>query len=356
LFKAIFIIINIHINHSVILIGIKVLSKISNMKNSKIIILAAILIIVACCKDDKKEEKTYPDLKNRSITSIVVDKLNNVWIGTDTGLFLSVGNGFVLRNIPVSNNILSIFYEKSSDLLWVGTSNGLTKVSIVGSGFSCSSISSSDLSNDTIRSSYVDSSSRRWFGTSSGISLNKGSAWKKSKFFLNDIGMMTKIDIEDKNINSIASWDGDYYFATNTTGLYRTYGYKDSVDAFTGASQWGYGYNGYSVSDSMFVVFIDSKGTQWLGGTGGLQAHTGHNSTINNTDYIDVLPDIRVHAVAEAPDGKIWVGTENGIAVFNGTNWTNEPHSLLNPFITAIAFDKDGNAWIGTKKGLVVIK
>jgi hypothetical protein len=148
----------------------------------------------------------------------------------------------------------------------------------------------------------------------------------------------------------------DYYFATNLYGLYRTWGYKDSVDAFTGASQWGAPYNGAAAADTMFVVYVDSKGNQWMGGIKGLQAHTGHNAKMNIQAYISELPNQRVHAIAEAPSGNIWVGTENGIAIFNGSTWTNNTTILPNPFITAIAFDADGSAWVGTKKGLVNIK
>jgi hypothetical protein len=167
---------------------------------------------------------------------------------------------------------------------------------------------------------------------------------------------LVPLNIENASINSIASWDGDYYFATNLYGLYRTWGYKDSVDAFTGASQWGAPYNGAAAADTMFVVFVDSKGSQWMGGINGLQIHMGHNSLINIQQYTDVLPNPRVHAVAEAPNGNIWVGTENGITIFNGSTWANNTHSLPDPFITAIAFDADGSAWVGTKKGLVNIK
>jgi len=325
------------------------------MKNNKILVFTTILVLVACCKNDKQQEKIYPNLNTRSITSIIVDKLNNKWIGTDTGLFKSADNGYNLMSLPGFNNILSISYEKNSDQLWVGTSSGLLKASI-GSGFSSSIIALSNLSNDTIRSSFVDSSSRSWFGSAKGISFNKGDKWKKSKFYLNRLDSLVNTDIETKSINSIASWDGDYYFATNKNKLYRAWGFNDTVDAFTGASQWRIPENGDVISDTMFVVFVDSKGRQWMGGTQGLQVHTGHYSKANSIAFTDALPNKRVHAISEAPDGKIWVGTENGITVYDGINWTNNTHSLPNPFITAIAFDQDGSAWAGTKKGLVNIK
>jgi ligand-binding sensor domain-containing protein len=52
-----------------------------------------------------------------------------------------------------------------------------------------------------------------------------------------------------------------------------------------------------------------------------------------------------------------WVGTENGLTVYNGSSWSAVSQSLPDNYVTAIAFDKDdGSAWIGTKKGLVNVK
>jgi ligand-binding sensor domain-containing protein len=164
------------------------------------------------------------------------------------------------------------------------------------------------------------------------------------------------MDFENTGINSISGWDGDYYFATNSYGLYRAFGFKDSIDAFTGATQWASPFNGNAATDTMFVVFVDSKGRQWMGGTNGVQFHTGHDSHKNNTAFSSELPNLYVHAIAEAPDGKIWVGTEHGLAKYDGSNWTTVTTGLPDLFITAIAFDKDGSAWVGTKKGLVNIK
>ncbi len=93
-----------------------------------------------------------------------------------------------------------------------------------------------------------------------------------------------------------------------------------------------------------------------MGGTNGVQYHTGHDSKQNITPFLSDLPNPRVHAIAEAKDGKIWVGTENGIAIYDGTNWTTMTAGLANLFITAIAFDSNGSAWVGTQKGLYTVK
>jgi ligand-binding sensor domain-containing protein len=113
------------------------------MKNIKLFVFAALFILVACCKDENKtSEKIFPDLNKRSVTSIIIDKLGNKWIGTDTGLFKSVENGYVLQNLSSSSNILSLSYEKNSGFLWVGSTIGLEKVNISSSVISSSAIAS----------------------------------------------------------------------------------------------------------------------------------------------------------------------------------------------------------------------
>jgi ligand-binding sensor domain-containing protein len=318
--------------------------------------LLVVFFVLFGCKSNKKNENVVSDLNNYSISSIVVDQSNTKWIGTDNGLYESVDNGYELQDISIPGKILSLYYEKSSNTLWVGTSGGLSKVIINSSEISSITIPSSNFNNTSILTSYIDSSSRRWFGTGAGFSLNYNNIWKKDSFAYSSVlSEIYPMAIEIVGINSISSWGGDYYFATNTYGLYRAANFKDSIDAFTGATQWSSPYNGSAATDTMFVVFLDSKGKIWMGGTNGVQFHTGHDSESNITYFSSELPNIRIHAIAEAPNGIIWIGTEKGIAKYDGNNWTSITTGLPNLFVTAIAFDKNGSAWVGTKNGLVNI-
>jgi ligand-binding sensor domain-containing protein len=296
------------------------------------------------------------DLNNFSISSVAIDISNNIWVGTDSGLFKKIDTGYILNEELMPQKILSLYFEQSINTLWVGGENGLIQATINGSELIPTSIALSKLSNPAIQSVYIDSLSKRWFGTRLGITLNKNDIWKNYNFGISALNKLMPLNFEKVGINSISGWDGDYYFATNESGLYRTYDYVDSLDAFSGATQWSSPYNGDALSDTMFVVFVDSKGNQWMGGTNGLQVHTGHDAKVNSFSFFDELPDLHVHAIAEAPDGNIWIGTENGLAVFDGTNWLVKSTTLTNPFITAIAFDKNGKTFIGTKKGLNIIK
>ena len=70
------------------------------------------------------------------------------------------------------------------------------------------------------------------------------------------------------------------------------------------------------------------------------------------------LPQISVHAISADAQGFIWVGTENGLARFDGIqfeifNSRNTP-ALTSSWIDALHADNEGRLWIATADGLVV--
>jgi ligand-binding sensor domain-containing protein len=322
----------------------------------KSISLLLIGLIIASCENNKNKDNAV-DLNDKSISSVVIDKSNTIWVGTEEGLYKSVDGGYKLESSLSADKILSLGYNESSDILWIGTINGLYKATIASGNLSVNPVNASVLSNDKVNSTYTDPVSKTWFATNKGITMNTSDTYKKEEFLTNELGDKLTLYIEDAVINGIGSWDGDYYFATSGAGLYRAYDFVDSLDGFTGASILGAPYNGMAISDTMYSIFVDSQGRQWMGGTAGLQSHTGHDTKMDNIFYYDELADGHVHAISEAPDGKIWAGTEKGLSIFNGTTWSTVTADLPDLFVTAIAFDKvDGSAWVGTKKGIVNIK
>ena len=64
-----------------------------------------------------------------------------------------------------------------------------------------------------------------------------------------------------------------------------------------------------------------------------------------------------INAIAQTPDGYLWVGTDAGLARFDGVRsvpWQAPPNQTLpSPLITELLVGRDGTLWIGTHKGLV---
>lgn len=64
------------------------------------------------------------------------------------------------------------------------------------------------------------------------------------------------------------------------------------------------------------------------------------------------LPQNSVHAIAQTSDGFLWVGTEDGLARFDGVRFSLPDDQALTPLrhvtINALLGAKDGSLWIGT--------
>ena len=70
----------------------------------------------------------------------------------------------------------------------------------------------------------------------------------------------------------------------------------------------------------------------------------------------DGLPQNTVMAIAQTADGYLWLGTEEGLARFDGVSFTifdlsNTPE-IKNNVILALYVDKEDNLWIGTNDGI----
>src|SRR5215472_18743187 len=70
----------------------------------------------------------------------------------------------------------------------------------------------------------------------------------------------------------------------------------------------------------------------------------------------DGLPQDTIRAITQTTDGYLWLGTDEGLARFDGYEFVvfNKANgSLPDNSITALAAGRDGVLWIGTTNGLV---
>lgn len=69
------------------------------------------------------------------------------------------------------------------------------------------------------------------------------------------------------------------------------------------------------------------------------------------------LPHELVQAILQDQQGFIWIGTQSGLARYDGMNIlyyradVNNPSSLRAPWVSALYQDKKGNLWVGTRGG-----
>ena len=196
-------------------------------------------------RDWRNEPANPNSLSYDDVWVVYQDKKERIWIGTDGGglnLFVDEDGGKFFRwrvdqkESICSNSIYSIcesFYLKNekedSDILWLGTNNGLDKFVIKNSSeqndisfepeveithFSIEQ----GLSDNTIKSIVEDESGNLWIGTSSGISFfntqqNKFTNFSKADGVIgSDINLLS--GIRNKNgVIFMGSTEGLNYFS-----------------------------------------------------------------------------------------------------------------------------------------------
>jgi signal transduction histidine kinase/ligand-binding sensor domain-containing protein len=105
------------------------------------------------------------------------------------------------------------------------------------------------------------------------------------------------------------------------------------------------------VSDQVYRVFNDSRGYMWLGTGDGLSIFDGHDFL--NFRMSDGLPGPAILAFAETGDGAVWVGTEGGLCRFElRANRASCDTHLRGMKVTALAAPRSGGLWAGTESGL----
>jgi ligand-binding sensor domain-containing protein/signal transduction histidine kinase/CheY-like chemotaxis protein/HPt (histidine-containing phosphotransfer) domain-containing protein len=81
---------------------------------------------------------------------------------------------------------------------------------------------------------------------------------------------------------------------------------------------------------------------------------------LDNWQVSEGLPQASALAIARTPDGYLWVGTQEGLARFDGVRFTvfdadNEP-AFSDNYVSALLVDRAARLWIGTGSGVVVLE
>jgi signal transduction histidine kinase/ligand-binding sensor domain-containing protein/DNA-binding response OmpR family regulator len=81
---------------------------------------------------------------------------------------------------------------------------------------------------------------------------------------------------------------------------------------------------------------------------------------LDNWQIADGLPQSSVQALARTPDGYLWIGTQEGLARYDGARFAvfepGNESAIPNKNITALHIDKGGTLWIGTRSGLALFE
>ena len=138
------------------------------------------------------------------------------------------------------------------------------------------------------------------------------------------------------------------------------FGTEDGLNRFDGYSFQVYknipGDTTSLLSSWIRCLFVGRDGTLWIGTTGLQRYDPGTNAFVRlRIDSHDAVGE--VYAIAEDPDGSLWVGTTQGLwHVQHETHWTRYSHNPANPasLSSNVVYDIlfDGKSmWVGTEAG-----
>ena len=111
-------------------------------------------------------------------------------------------------------------------------------------------------------------------------------------------------------------------------------------------------------SGTEVTAIIDDGNYLWVGSYGGLTRVD--KTTWDMVHYNSAnsgLPDNMISSIARDVNGDWWIGTDNGLSKFDGTNWTvyNSDNSPLpRNDVGCLAIDAQGNKWFGVFMGGLV--
>ncbi len=110
-------------------------------------------------------------------------------------------------------------------------------------------------------------------------------------------------------------------------------------------------------------ILCDSKGFMWFATWNGLCRYDGYSFQVFKAEGKDSgLPGNFVQRVCEGPGGKIWIGTSQGLGIYNlaearfeSVEWAGS--QLANANVSAFAVDGDHRIWVGTvDQGLFLLE
>ena len=317
--------------------------------------LLTILIILISCEETNKSSINFNEqiVDGYFVKSIAFDKQGNAWIGTfKQGLIKYRADETIVYNSE--NSIISdasVIYDiavDSKNNVWIAC-DGLIKYD--GTEFTYFKSTNSPIPEDFIRSIAIDSKDNIWFSSSrfrqGGVVKYDGVEWnvytpENSELPVNSVQSVT-IDKDDNVWLALGEIVNNSYLVKISGDKWTTYTSDDLgfIPYHLGNIQIDskkrvYGAIDYSLSsvisgDRPHIFMFDGNETEQI-----------KNDSILNVNFITI-----------DNQDNIWCATTfNGYAIYNEQKWTIDNLTFKDAGIFAIEQAPDNRIWIGTNNGI----
>ena len=295
-------------------------------------------------------------LPSALVMAIDQDSSGRLWVGTWNGglsLFDPLSGSF--ENHSMADGRVYSICAAEDGVVYVGTwGGGLFEYSIPSHSFMRyrASGSAGSLSNDVVYSLLKDRSGDLWIGTNGG-GLCKLSSTRRSYEAVSASeggmppGKVYSVLLDRRERLWVGVYNKGIARRDPRTGEWRRYRREEG--------------NPSSLPNDI-VNFIreDAHGEVWVGTNGGLARYDGASDAFQTMPLASLLSE-KIYAMADDPSGGEWIGTfDSGLASWDrGTgriaryaHESGRDDSLSDNLVTALARDGTGKLWVGTNKGL----
>lgn len=328
------------------------------------------------------DKSNTPALHSNQVTALLVDKNQNLWIGTHGGGISRFLKGEQRRatHLPEANDLtVNALYQDKEGAVWAGTS-GAGLVRFMGQTVN-SFTTANGLADNSVFAMAEDSSGAFWIGTYRGLSRlvdgkpqplakeemlpgrfvralsfdGKGTLWVGTVgdglWRLGNLAKKNFKQADGLTDNSIMSLlldhSGTLWIGTQGRGLDRL------IDGQIGNLEE----NDTQSEEGIWAIFEDRAGSLWTGssGTGLTHFRDGVFTTLGKREGLAsdvVLPVFQDHT------GTIWIGSDQGLTSWQDGKFKRytEKDGLPDRFIFSIAEDTAGGLWVSTRHGLARLK
>jgi len=282
-----------------------------------------------------------------NVMSHMISPDGTFWVGSYTsGLFRFDGNTWTHyqpENCPVDNSISDMVLDNAGNL-WCWFRYKLDNVSWFD-GNTWTTISSNSVPEVVLQNTYVADKNgllwRRKFGSYAPVEVKTNDEW------------IPMYNAGTNIYNIIADRNGDLWI----TG-------DNKVSRWDGAD-WSYYYTGIEFPPgpkgllTVSPVTEDADGILWFGHNAGITRYEGNTWTSYNNEDIPECTSLNVSTVAVDSQNTKWFGTfSEGVFMFDGEKWMKLKacDGLCSNRIHKIIAGPDGTIWFGTNNGIAILR
>lgn len=316
-----------------------------------------------------------------SIAAVAADKQGGVWVGTPQGAAHFSNDRwsyFREKQGLISNLVMAVAVDQRGTA-WFGTDKGISRYD----GETWTSFDAEDgLQNGFVLTLMPDHSGGIWiavtgaggdwaFGNGVARLVDRGTAAKSDDLWW--FFPPTRQRMAGGMVSAVvdARVDGVWFSLTpegtvrqneSQGGLWQMVGYatqQTSDDHWRPAIE-----SGRRFHTTITAMVQTSERQMWLGTPNGLMAISisdegnGEIEVVQTVTTADGLPSDRILALAAGPGHILWIGTENGLALWQGETIAvyTTADGLPSNQIRDIAIDTNGFIWIATPSGVSILR